>query len=147
MPFPAPECPSGIVAKVFPCAFKIILELEKISYPRNSGRYGHFRFSPRLSSVGIRILKTYIFRSLSVQPPFWQDVYKRQSHSTRFIRLRLFGGADRLLFCLRFRFLRRLRFLSAACQKRRSQYQCAEKNSGFMHPFSICPEFSHSSLL
>ena len=69
------------------------------------------------------------------------------SHSTRFIRFRLFGGADRLLFCLRFRFLRRLRFLSAACQKRRSQYQCAEKNSGFMQPFSICPEFSHSSLL
>ncbi|ERI70439.1 hypothetical protein HMPREF1548_02281 [Clostridium sp. KLE 1755] len=60
MPFPAPECPSGIVAKVFPCAFKIIHELEKISYSRNSGRCGHFRFSPRLSSVGIRILKTYI---------------------------------------------------------------------------------------
>lgn len=23
MPFPAPECPSGIVAKVFPCEFKL----------------------------------------------------------------------------------------------------------------------------
>lgn len=29
MPFPAPECPSGIVAKVFPCEFKIIRKLEK----------------------------------------------------------------------------------------------------------------------